>query len=268
MKLLKIIIIMIIPVALLVADNDNLELGKRYIKLGNTYRESGNYGSAGNYLKKGISLLEKQNSWEAKYWQGVAHEFYGYFYRDMNMQTESVNEFQKAYDIYEKLISMQGGSDEAVAEIKANMKTLKNKMTNKKVSAGDRNILSYDDMNLRSVPGNIPRNIENLSLRDNKLRDFDYILMELSELKYLDLSKNKIRELPNAEQLQKLNNLLWLDLSDNKLKRADLSGLCALTNLGVLDISNNDIDFNQIKNLIQCLPNTRIIHDEYELKEE
>jgi tetratricopeptide (TPR) repeat protein len=268
MKIKKILLMLLLPALLLIADDSN-ELAKRYIKLGNTYREAGNFSNAASYLKKGINILEKETSWDSRYWLAVAHEFYAYFYNDMNMTEEAKNEFKKAYALYYELISMNGGSDDAIKEAELNMKKIDEIIAGKTdLIESDLKIASYDDMNLRSAPGNIPAKIENLSLKDNKLRDFDYVLLNLNELKYLDLSDNKIRDLPNAQMLKNIDKLLWLDLSNNKLKRADISALCVLKNLAVLDLSGNEIDFNQIKNLIQCLPNTRIIHDEYELSDD
>lgn len=247
---------------------EKTELGKRYIKLGNTYREAGNYSNAAEYLKKGTKLIEQDNSWEAKYWLAAAHEFYAYFYRDMNMSEEAKKEFTIAQTKYNELISMKGGSDEAIKEARLNLNKINDIIAGESYNYDpDIKIASYDDMNLRNAPGNIPVNVENLSLKDNKIRDFDYILLNLKQLKFLDLSDNKLRELPSAEMLKKLDKLVWLDLSNNKLKRADISSLCALQNLAVLDLTGNDIEFNQIRNLIQCLPNTRIIHDKYELAE-
>lgn len=257
----------LLPSLLLIAKEDN-ELAKRYIKLGNTYREAGNFSNSAEYLKKGIQMLNDSKSWDGKYWLAVAHEFYAYFYRDMNMPEESKNEFQKAHTLYRELISMEGGSNEAIKEAELNLKKIDDIIAGEDFrNNSNLKIASYDDMNLRSAPGNIPSKVENLSLKDNKLRDFDYVILNLKELKYLDLSDNKIRDLPNAQMLKQIDKLKWLDLSNNKLKRADISSLCVLENLAVLNLSGNEIDFNQIKNLIQCLPNTRIIHDEYELAE-
>jgi Leucine-rich repeat (LRR) protein len=269
MKKINILLLMLfVSFSALKAENDELELGKRFVKLGNTYREAKNFNKAADFLKKGIDILEKYNSWDGKYWSAVGEEFYGYFYRDLGMKEEALHHFGIAEKIYRELITMEDGSDQAVENVRASLQSInvqKNEIRSGNTPVAGLKVLSFNDQNLRNVPASVPEDVENLSLSDNNLREFDYRLLEFKNLKYLDLSMNNIRELPSADQMAKLNGLLWLDLSDNKLKRADISVLCGLTNLGVLDLSKNEIEFEQLTNLIKCLPNTQIIHDKYEL---
>lgn len=268
MKIFNTFLILLIAAAgFLNAQSKNIELGKRFVKLGNTYREAKNFNKSAEYLKKGIELLEKDQSWNGKYWTAVGEEFYGYFYRDLGMKDEAMHHFGIAESLYKELISMEDGSDIAVENVKESLQGIKMQKTeiNNSSTVAGMKVLNFNDQNLRSIPPSIPGDVENLSLSDNNFRSFDYQLLKFRSLKYLDLSENNIRDLPTSEQMAKLNSLLWLDLSDNKLKRADVSVLCTLKNLGVLDLSNNDIEFGQLSNLIKCLPNTQIIHDKYEL---
>jgi hypothetical protein len=87
--------------------------------------------------------------------------------------------------------------------------------------------------------GTIPQNVTDLSLGSNQITDITP-LVELAELRKLDLWGNQITDIT---PLANLTNLESLSLSNNQI--TDISPLANLTNLGgpfgVLELSNNNI---------------------------
>ncbi|MHA1252724.1 MAG: leucine-rich repeat domain-containing protein [Candidatus Helarchaeota archaeon] len=78
-----------------------------------------------------------------------------------------------------------------------------------------------------------------LNLRNNKLKEFPFYLKTLKNLKLLDLSKNYLTEIP--EEISDLNFLEYLDLSKNKIEKIPLDKIIDLPNLKYLDIRKNPI---------------------------
>jgi len=87
------------------------ELTERYLKLGNTYREAKQFDIALIYLNKGLTLAINSNN---VYWTAVAYEFKGYLYRDNGDVLSAKEYLEKAKVIYEKIIKMEKGSNQAV----------------------------------------------------------------------------------------------------------------------------------------------------------
>ncbi len=228
------------------------ELGKRYIKLGNSYREGGEFDKAIDYLSQGIRLVKKSKD---KYWTAVGYEYMGYYYEDTNKQGKAKQYFKKALGIYEDIITQLDGSPIAIAHLLRRIGGGNARISN--------TIVNLDNQKLKIIPPNLSRGITNLSLRDNKIKDISGLIM-YKNLKYLDLSGNKIKSIPGT--ISSLSKLKYLDLSGNKIKEIPIEALCKLTGLKMLNLSGNKIPFEQIANLIRCLPNTNIQHDKYEMK--
>ncbi len=86
------------------------ELGRRYLKLGNTYRESGNMDLAEKYLLKGYSIVKKYSDF---YWTAVAEEYLGYYYIDNNDNAKALKYLKSAksiYNVYGKLKNGEGSN--------------------------------------------------------------------------------------------------------------------------------------------------------------
>jgi len=83
------------------------------------------------------------------------------------------------------------------------------------------------------------------------------------QLKYLDLSNNKVKNIDG--DFADIPNLEYLYLNGMNLKKLPTS-IIKLPKLKILDIRGNNIPFSEIKNLIQSMPNTLIIHDNYVLE--
>lgn len=96
------------PLSTLMKKN---ELTERYLKLGNTYREAKQFDISLEYLNKGLVSAQNNNN---IYWTAVGYEFKGYLYRD-NSDLKSAKEYlEKAKYIFEKIIKMKRGSNEAI----------------------------------------------------------------------------------------------------------------------------------------------------------
>ncbi len=111
----------------LYAQGSKLELGKRYIKLGGSFRESGDFKHSKEFLDKGFAIVKKYNN---KYWMAVAYEYYGYYWRD-RAQIESnekfysyaLNNLDKALNIYQNVLKVNPSSIEALKRAIATLRT-------------------------------------------------------------------------------------------------------------------------------------------------
>lgn len=276
------------------------EVGIRYLKLGNTYREVGNYEKAEEYINKGRKLFAGKAAWSYKYWTAVADEYLGYLYISLSKdQTNKDNKeyfkqlaienFNRALASYEKLISNKDGSQVPLKEIISSLDIIqKQKASLGRTAFVGGDVLNYERLKLREVPIGIPESVNNLSLAENKFRDFPSGIVRFSNLKYLNLSNNGIRTI--SQDIEQLSNLEWLDLSNNKIselpeticnlisiEELDLSNnklkkvpacLCQMSSLKILNLRGNKLPYSEVANLVKCLPNTNIFIDEYERVEE
>ena len=281
-KIILILIISLLPVSLY-SQRDNLELGIRYLKLGNPHRVAKNYSEALEYLESGLGIVQKANN---KYWEAVGYELFAYYYCDRDDKFEALFFLDKANELYKKTVSSpRDGShnvlDEIIEEITNNGCP--------SYSNGDDypyfiKVFNYDNSRLNQLPSiplaatnislafnrftNIPgqlnqyNSLEHLNIPDNRIRDLTGI-GNLKGLHYLNLSKNRIAEIP--DDIEKLSNLVELDLSNNRIKKVN-TGITKLKNLKILNLKGNKIPFEELKRIIQALPNTNIIHDSYKQK--
>jgi tetratricopeptide (TPR) repeat protein len=290
-KKILIIVFLLFGIISLNADNDLFDEGIRFLKLGNTYREAKDYDKATDYINQGKKLVSQDTTWNAKYWTAVSNEFYGYLFRDINMPDLAVEYFEKAIKQYSSIIVQTDGSQVALEPVLESIRTLKYEthiIENPKPQAiAGEPVVNMDNLKLKAMPGLVSEHTENLSMAFNKFKAIPAGVFNLENLRYLNLSNNKIKEASGSfdalkklhyldlsnnkiktisDEIGELGNLKELDLSDNSLKLVP-QGLCNLKQLEVLNLRGNKIKFEQIKNLIQCLPHTNIIHDEYILKE-
>lgn len=297
-KLLTLLVLLVIASAPQLQAN---ELGKRYIKLGNTYRESGNYEKAEEYLTQGMKLLKND-----LYWKSTAHEFMGYMYRDMvtsgnyNDNAEyfealAKENFENALAGFRKAVKQNDGSPSALGAINEQIQRVQSTVNDagrsgktSSVNYSNARIVNYDNSKLKSIPTELPVSLENFSAVNNRIKELSGVFAQYKSLRYINLKKNRITSVDNA--LAGLKNVRVLNLSTNKLKTiptgiAELkqleildlsknklkdipSSITSLKNLKVLDISGNKIPFSQISTLLKSMPNTNIIFDTYELVDE
>lgn len=294
-KIIFILIISLLPISLY-SQRDNLELGIRYLKLGNSHRIAKNYSEALGYLKSGLEIVQKANN---KYWEAVGYELFAYYYCDRDDKFEALFFLDKANELYRKTVnSPKDGShnvlDEIIEEITNNgcpccsndddYPFTPGSEENSKTRLNFIKVFNYDNSRLNQLPSiplaatnislafnrftNIPgqlnqyNSLEHLNIPDNRIRDLTGI-GNLKGLHYLNLSKNRIAEIP--DDIEKLNNLVELDLSNNRIKKVN-TGITKLKNLKILNLKGNKIPFEELKRVIQALPNTNIIHDSYKQK--
>jgi Leucine-rich repeat (LRR) protein len=291
MKKIKIIILIALISLPLLGNPNDFELGKRYLKLGNSYRESGNFQKAGEFLKSGLKLVSERSDFEGKYWTAVSHEYSGYLYRDMDMDSEAENSFKKALEIFDEIITMADGSPEPLAELALTAKTARDNIRSildGNDAAMQGTVMNFSNMKLRNMPDGISEKVRNLSLSNNKFSDVPSGLYRLTGLQYLDLSGNKIKDVGMG--ITSLQNLRYLNLADNKIREIEPGisemqsleilnlennrlkelppGLCQLKNLRVLNLNGNRLEIETIMNLVKCLPETNITFDKYVREEE
>lgn len=98
------------------------ELGLRYLKLANTYRESRNVDMAQYYLRLGYDLVRGRGS---RYWEAVANEYQGLIYRDMGDNATAREYFRRAESIYRTVINplRSESSIDAVRKIVSDVET-------------------------------------------------------------------------------------------------------------------------------------------------
>ena len=253
---------------------NKVELGARYLKLGNTYRISKDFDLSKKYITKGKKLVESKS----EYWTAVAYEYLGYYYYDTEKdKTKAIENLNKAQLMYKQIVNQKDGSQVALASLMDLIQFISNnkienhgninikkkiiiKKTNDNNTSNSANVINLDRQKLRELPNNLPKNLSNLSLADNKFRNFPDELLQYKNLQFLNLSNNKIKSLP--ENINKLDKLEYLDLSKNKLKKLP-SSLGQMKNLRFLNLKDNKISFEDISNLIRALPNTNILFDEF-----
>ena len=262
----------------------NTAEASRFVKLANTYLQNDNFEKADASLNKARELLGKANSWEEQYWSAAIDEAYGNYYMKLNNAEMAKFSFNQALKKYKKLINMKGGSQDALEELLEHSAALENSLN---ILSGNTKVVSLDNQKLKQIPSFLPQNMESFSCNNCKLREFPNQFTAYKNLKTIILSNNNLKEF----QVSQFPNLTMLDLSNNKIKQIDgdfaqnmphleylllqnnsLKELpLSITNmkkLKVLNISGNKIPFSIIQSLIQALPNTLIIHDNYILEEE
>lgn len=280
------------------------EKGKRDIKLGITYREAGDFVNAQKFIDMGLNLVDINNSFDSRYWTAVGYEYLGYVYRDNGQKAKANDCFRFARDIYRKIISQNDGSQVAIEKVIAKLDdAINNGVSVDEIKQGvtpgpslkivapsaDRGtIMNVTNKKLSTLPPDMPDNLTSLVLSKNKFVEFPSGLDDYENLEYLDLSDNRIQRITSSigkltklhyldmsfnrlseidKDIAKLQNLRELNLSYNRLKQIPAS-LCEMKGLRLLNLEGNNLSYEDVMNLVRCLPGTNIKFDEYEKVEE
>lgn len=95
-----------------------------------------------------------------------------------------------------------------------------------------------------------------LSLEDKKLEDFPVSILELKNLRTLNLTRNNISIIP--KEIIELENLQNIELMDNRIEKLPLE-MSKLKNLKKINIAFNPITEDNLEFLRDSLPNCLII---------
>lgn len=236
------------------------ELGKRYLKLGNTYRETGDYGKAEEYLLEGQNLVAN-----SVYWSATAHEFLGYLYRDMagsgqySANTDyflalAKDNVEAALDGFRKSVRQRDGSPAALAGLSDMSENLSKKMglqfpdddaetgytsaMSVMSGYGNSSIVNMDNAKLKDIANALPTTMENFSAVNNRLKEFPAMFTQYPRLQFVNLKNNKIAAVPSW--IGKLRQLKGLNLSGNKIKSLPAS-IAELQRLESMDLSDNKL---------------------------
>lgn len=277
------------------------EQAKKFISLAGTYREAGELDKAKEYIDKAQLSLKKSKD---KYWLAKSHEQMGYLYRDMSNANKEYS--NKKYFLEMSLQSMNTAlnllksdkknfkeSKVALESITKTITELNNKIRtidfdrSKSTIYKNEYAASFDNSKFKKFPEGLQSSLKYLSLAKNGFNRFPSEILDFHRLEYLDISENKLKELPNdltdlpnlkvlrlkgnkiktlPENLAELKNLKILDISNNSLKSIPNS-LMTMTNLDILDLRGNKLKFEEVKKVLQNLPKTQILHDDYILKQ-
>lgn len=294
-SIIYVFISLLVCSAVAYSNNSEYNLALRNLKLGNTYREAGNYNTAIKYIEKAQKVLDYASDWESKYWSAAANEYLGYVYRDINMNDEAEGQFEIALAKFNGLIRQADGSPIPLQMVKNSIAGLKELISHQSEQSkgtvteigNSKGVINLDNSKLKTMPAMLPEDLVNLSMVANRLREFPASFSNYPKLRYLNLADNRISkfecdftsckdikwiDLSNnrikaiSPDISKLTKLEYLDLSGNKLKTIP-TNIEKLNNLKVLNLKDNKIPFDEIKNLIRNMPNTNILHDEYMRKE-
>jgi tetratricopeptide (TPR) repeat protein len=92
------------------------DLGVRYLKLGDTYREARQFDMAQDYIQRGFDLVRGRGS---RYWEAVAYEYWGMIERDMGNRLNALEYLRRAETLYRRALSpvYLASSIDAVGEL-------------------------------------------------------------------------------------------------------------------------------------------------------
>ena len=255
----------------------NLNEAKRFLKIANTQLDADKFDEANTSYNRAKSLIGNPTTWDERYWDAASDEFLGRLHLKMGNNALASISYEIALNKYKNLVKMKDGSPEAINEIMLkidNLSNLKERIPN------NAKIVSLDNSKQSSALI-LPQDIEKYSCVSCKLKEFPYwltnykkintivlannniksiVIPKMPKLRYLDLSGNNAKKIEG--DFGDIPNLEYLYLNGMKLKSVPTS-IIKLTKLNVLDIRGNNIPFSEIKNLIQSLSSTLILHDNY-----
>ncbi len=269
---MKKIIILILALAFLMpaySQKDNLELGIRYLKLGNTYREAKLFDKAGHYINEGQKIAVKNNS---IYWQAVSNEYLGYFYRDISMKSEAMKNFLDALELFAKSVNQKDGSPAAIKSVIERINSEMNEIQKDAYTAvagldlsestnnkeNDKQYKNFVYNNLRDANAN-PDNVYVLDLDDQDLTNIPASISDFRNLEVLILSNNELSKLP--EDICMLKNLTVLELQNNSFSKLP-ECIYKMKNLELLNLKGNEFSVKQLVDLYRMMPAKKIIIDD------
>lgn len=98
----------------MIGKGNDMEMGIRYLKLGNSYREIGFYNEAKEYLRMGKRIVANHKN---TYWLAVSEEYLGLLESDQGDAKAAENHFIEAIKLYDKILPPTGSSLEATMHL-------------------------------------------------------------------------------------------------------------------------------------------------------
>ncbi len=271
----RIIIILLIMVSPIFAKD--IDEAKRFLKLANTQLDADKFDEANASYNRAKLLIGIPTTWDARYWDAASDEFLGKLHLKMGNNALARISYEISLNKFKNLVKMRDGSPDAINEILSKIDEISNSV--ERIPQNAKNISLDNSKQTGALV--LPTDVEKFSCNGCKLKEFPYWLTNYKKLNTIILSNNNIKTIV----IPKMPKLTYLDLSANKTKKIDgdfsdipnleylyLSGMnlksippsiIKLSKLNVLDIRGNNIPFSEIKNIIQALPNTLILHDNY-----
>ena len=262
----------------------NQDLAKRYLKLGNSYREAGDFGLAFEFLELGQQSFQRQRNFEERYWYAVSLEFLGYCFRDMGNFQKARELFSQSLSIYRRILTMPQGSHYAVSELIQNLEveltlakcgsekprnscpkfksscpkfktTNCNNPTNTVRTGGT--VRGFEGVQEAQIETDIvnldnqrltsfPDNISRKTITNISLAHNRFTSFPDEILRYstLEVLNISFNRINNFPDLSRLQNLEYLDFSNNRIREVDAS-IGKLQELEYLNLSNN----RQLRNI-------------------
>lgn len=258
MKLTKILLILILSVSLQAQD---AELGKRYLKLGNSYRETGEMDKAAEFLKKGTQQLAKAKGFEDAYWNAVANEYYGYLYRDLGMPSTARDYFTAALNGYSKVIEQNDGSQVAMQKILNSLSGMSGNGNGAIAGCNDDFIKNGMD---NFTSGNYEAAIAQFTnaINCSQMTDLAYF-MRARAYQMLGENEKAAADFQMSAELNPLlsnigNAIIWNDL-DEAVENSDIVYFLNLDNQGITSIPMDDI--KKLKKLVNLSLNNNALSD-------
>jgi Leucine-rich repeat (LRR) protein len=133
------------------------ELCARFIKLGLSYRESGDTDNALYFLNKGLNLARQTGS---RYWEAASYEGMGLVYKDLRDKPSAIEALSAARRIYTDIIkSPTNSSREAIDRIIQQTESM------------DFNAMNSNDVALASEVEGLRNQVESLRTENDALRE-------------------------------------------------------------------------------------------------
>jgi len=238
----------------------NYDLGRRYLKLGNTYREANEFEKALEFLQKGQKFFKNQSNFNEKYWYAVSLEYLGYYYRDTKQFNRAKSSLSEAEMIFADIITQVDGSDVAVSQVLSGLKNSNMKRNCPKNPQnfhcdpykGHNQNVCHSPFDAASMFENmtfdaphfcpkfrqqVPYNQSSvLNLNNRNLTDFPGDFTD-NRVDYLSMCGNQLQRVP--ERINHFPTLQVLKLSNNKISQFPF--LSNLKRLQTLDLSHNNL---------------------------
>lgn len=265
------------------AQGGDLELGKRYLKLGGSYRESGEFPLSKKYLEEGLAIVTNYND---SYWIGVGNEYLGYYWRDRaniegndNYLTRALEYLDNALSRYQRL-KLRGSSIEAVKKAIANLRNHPAMPVNTKAQFDNDRVPSSDNekqlINQAISLLHNHRFQEAERLLKQGLKSFPnsefiryllYILPRIEKYPTPGINYEKVNIITSRKELKddyiEHNRVDIIDLSNSDNLTRIPKEIENFTNVQILNLSNNDITKISDSDPICELKNLRILDLSY-----